>query len=178
MESSQAGGDAVKVTLHIDGKPVTLEDVVRGKGEVSFTLEGKPYVFRGQSLPDGDYVLERQAAPDMWQRLNAASWQGRSGARHVQLQGLEAKITELAASPKAATEAALSPRAPMPGLVWKILVQVGETVEKNQALAVMEAMKLQMTLYAGAAAKVEAILVSEGEMIAEGTELVRLKAIE
>jgi biotin carboxyl carrier protein len=169
----------MNVTLHIDGKPVALENVTRAKGELSFTFAGKPYAFRSQYMSDGSYVLERQAAPGVWQRMNATAWQGKGGVRHVQLEGLEAKISELAsASAQAAGQVELSPRAPMPGLVRQILVKAGERVEKGQPLAVMEAMKLQTTLSAGAAAKVEAILVNEGEMIAEGAELVRLKEIK
>jgi acetyl/propionyl-CoA carboxylase alpha subunit len=179
MESPQTGGDVVKVTLHIDGKPVTLENVTRAKGELSFILAGKPYSFRGQCLSDGSAVLERQAAPGIWQRMDTVSWQGKGGVRHVQLGGLEARISELTnASKHTVAEASLSPRAPMPGMVRQILVKPGERVEKGQALAVMEAMKLQMTLSAGAAAKVEAVLVKEGEMIAEGAELVRLKEVK
>ncbi len=168
----------MNVTLHIDGKPVTLENVSRAKGELSFSFAGKPYAFRSQYLPDGSTVLELQAAPGVWQRLQVNSWQGK-GARHVQLGGVEAKISELANTGRQATgEMELSPRAPMPGLVRQILVKVGERVEKGQALAVMEAMKLQTTLSAGADAKVEAILVKEGEKIAEGAELVRLKELK
>jgi biotin carboxyl carrier protein len=40
----------------------------------------------------------------------------------------------------------------------------------------MEAMKVQTTLSAGQEAIVEAVLVREGEVIAEGCELVRLVA--
>jgi 3-methylcrotonyl-CoA carboxylase alpha subunit len=64
----------------------------------------------------------------------------------------------------------------MPGLVRQIFVKAGDRVTQGQALAVMEAMKLQITLSAGADATVDTIFVREGEMIAEGTELVRLIA--
>lgn len=161
--------------LQINGKPVTPESIIRADGALSFTLNSNPYAFRSQHLPDGSIVLEHEGAPSVWHRLNIASWQGKGGARHVQLQGLEAVVTEMAASSHGAAEAELSPRAPMPGLVCKILVKTGERVEKGQALAVMEAMKLQMTFSAGDDAEVEEVLVQEGEMVTEGTELVRLK---
>lgn len=168
----------MNVTLHIDGKPVTLENVARGSGELSFTLAGKSYVFRSHTLPGGGYLLERHIARDMQQRMRATVWRGK-GVCHVQLDALAAKISEPAAvASQAAERAELSPRAPMPGLVRQILVKAGDCVKQGQALAVIEAMKLQMTLSAGAAAKVEAILVREGEMIPEGAELVRLIAIK
>ena len=71
----------------------------------------------------------------------------------------------------------LNPARADAGTVLRILVKAEERVEKGQPLAVMEAMKLQMTLSGGRHATVEAILVKEGEMVAEGAELVRLKEI-
>jgi biotin carboxyl carrier protein len=43
---------------------------------------------------------------------------------------------------------------------------------------VLEAMKLQLTLSAGGDGTVNEILVREGEMVAEGAELVRITAKE
>ena len=47
--------------------------------------------------------------------------------------------------------------APMPGVVIKILVEVGDAVEKGQSLVVMESMKMQMELRAPVAGVVEKI---------------------
>ncbi len=168
----------MKTTLHISGAPVTLEDVSRKKGELSFSLNGKPYHFRSQRLEDGSFLLECEIASGVWQRMNGSAWQGKN-TRHVQLGCLEAQISELAeGAAHGSGQAELSPRAPMPGLVRQILVKVGEKVERGQPLAVMEAMKLQTTLSAGADATVEAVLVKEGEMITEGTELVKLTPLK
>ncbi len=165
----------MNVTLHIDGKPVTLENVARKAQEISFTLGGKTYAFRGSRLPDGGFMLERETAPGVWKRENASSWQAGKDFRRVQVGGLEAKVAQPAAdAAQHSAEAALSPKAPMPGLVRQILVKAGEKVTSGQALAVMEAMKLQITLSAGGDATVDKILVREGEMIAEGTELFQL----
>jgi 3-methylcrotonyl-CoA carboxylase alpha subunit len=163
-------------TLHIDGKTVTLENMVRKAQEISFTLSGKAYTFRSHRLPDGSFLLERETAPGVWQRMSGATWQS-GKERRVQLSNLEAKVSEPASeSAHAPIQSALSPNAPMPGLIRQILVKAGEQVKQGQPLVVMEAMKLQITLPAGADAKVDAILVREGEMVSEGAELVRLVA--
>lgn len=166
----------MKTTLHIDGKAVALENVVKRAQEVSFTLGKKTYHFRSCRLPDGSYVLEKEMAGGVWQRLKGSSWQGAKNARHVQLGALEARVTE---APKggaqASAETELSPAAPMPSLVRQILVKVGDKVEKGTPLVMMEAMKLQTVLAAGGAGTVEAIRVKEGEMVAEGQELISLK---
>ncbi len=166
----------MKTTLHINGSPVTLENTVRHKNGVSFTLDGKIYNFRSHRLPDGSYLLEQEITHGVWQRVSGTAWQGKN-AKHIQIGNLAAKVSELAAGTSSSGGAAeLSPRAPMPGLVRQILVKKGDSVAAGQPLAIMEAMKLQMTLSAGGDAKVEAILVKEGEMIPEGTELVKLTA--
>lgn len=166
----------MNLTLHIDGNPVTLEKLTRKSQEVSFTLHGKHYAFRSQKLPDGGMLLEREIAPGVWQRLSGDAWAMRD-AKRVRLSAWEAKISEQTkAAGLAQGESPLSPTAPMPGLVRQILVKVGEKVTKGQPLAVMEAMKLQTTLSAGGDGVVEAIGVQEGQMITEGTELVRVKA--
>jgi biotin carboxyl carrier protein len=164
----------MNTTLHINGAPITLEHVTRRKDSVSFNIGDKLYHFRSHRLPDGSYLLEQEVAEGMWQRASGTSWQGKN-AKHIQLGKLAAKVSELAAGASSSGgQAELSPRAPMPGLVRQILVKKGDKVTAGQPLAVMEAMKLQMTLSAGADATVDAILVKEGEMITEGTEMVKL----
>src|ERR1700722_3356564 len=106
MEQPETGRAAMNVTLHIDGKPVTLEDVTRKAQEIAFTFAGKSYAFRSHRLPAGRFLLEREVAGGVWQRMSASVWQGRD-ARRVQLGAFEANVTELAAdaahsSPQAA----------------------------------------------------------------------------
>lgn len=166
----------MNVTLHIDGAAVTLENVSRNAQELTFTIGATTYHFRAHRLPDGSVLLEQETAPGIWQRSVGVAWQS-GKTRRVQIGMLEADIAELAADLAHADAAApLSPPAPMPGLVRQLLVKKGEKVRKGQPLAVMEAMKLQMTLSAGGDATVEAVLVKEGDMIPEGAELMRLKA--
>ena len=65
--------------------------------------------------------------------------------------------------------------APMPGIVKLIRVRPGDSVEKGQALAVMEAMKMELTLSASRAGVVESVLVGEGEQVSAGAVLVMLQ---
>jgi len=54
------------------------------------------------------------------------------------------------------------------GSVWKIEVAVGDTVAEDDALVILEAMKIEIPLLAPQAGVVRQILVAEGEPIAEG----------
>jgi 3-methylcrotonyl-CoA carboxylase alpha subunit len=67
--------------------------------------------------------------------------------------------------------------APMPGSVVSVLVKPGDTVIKGQALIVMEAMKMEHTIVAPFAGKVEAIYFSAKEQVKEGAELVALTVV-
>jgi 3-methylcrotonyl-CoA carboxylase alpha subunit len=66
--------------------------------------------------------------------------------------------------------------APMPGKVVAFLVQAGAAVKAGQALAVMEAMKMEHTIAAPRDGTVAELLFSVGDQVAEGDELLRLQA--
>lgn len=163
--------------VHINGAAVELESLVRAGQDVRFTIAGKDYAFRAAKRPDGTVLLEREVAPGVWTRAVVQVARAGKDATRVQVGALEALVSGTKSITGGSAGAAeLSPRAPMPGLVRQVMVAVGDTVSAGQPLAVMEAMKLQLTLSAGADATVEAVLVKAGDMIAEGTELVKLAA--
>ena len=55
--------------------------------------------------------------------------------------------------------------APLQGRLSKILVEVGQSVKKNQALFVLEAMKMESTVNASEAGKVKRIALAESKMV-------------
>jgi len=68
--------------------------------------------------------------------------------------------------------------APMPGKVIALLAKAGDSVQKGQALAVMEAMKMEHTLHAPHDGVVVEVLYMVGDQVAEGGELLRLKSAD
>ena len=64
--------------------------------------------------------------------------------------------------------------APMPGKLIQLLVKAGDKVAKGQALAVMEAMKMEHTLTAPRDGEVAETLFGVGDQVGEGAELLRL----
>jgi 3-methylcrotonyl-CoA carboxylase alpha subunit len=66
--------------------------------------------------------------------------------------------------------------APMPGKVVSFAVKAGDKVQKGQALAVMEAMKMEHTIAAPADGTVAELLYGPGDQVAEGAELLKLTA--
>ena len=63
----------------------------------------------------------------------------------------------------------------IPGAVSKIHVKVGDTVEVNQPLATIEAMKMETAITARMAGIVESILVTEGSTVKGGQLLITIK---
>lgn len=77
----------------------------------------------------------------------------------------------VAAAPLAGGHSVTSP---MPGLVFKIGVAIGQQVAKDQELLVLEAMKMESPVYAPCAGTVASILVKEGDAVSEGQVLIQL----
>jgi 3-methylcrotonyl-CoA carboxylase alpha subunit len=66
--------------------------------------------------------------------------------------------------------------APLPGRVAVLSVTKGDKVKKGTALIVLEAMKMEHTLVAPRAGKVEEVLCKVGQMVDEGATLVTLSS--
>ena len=83
-------------------------------------------------------------------------------------------IRDLSAA--AAAAAGPSPLvAPMPGLVVRVTVQPGDSVQQGQGLVVMEAMKMENELRAPAAGIVKAVHAVPGNAVEKGALLVELE---
>ena len=65
--------------------------------------------------------------------------------------------------------------ASIPGAVSKIAVKVGDTVEKNQTLLTIEAMKMETAITSRMAGTVATVQVSEGETVKGGQLLITIK---
>ena len=65
--------------------------------------------------------------------------------------------------------------APMPGLIVRVNVGVGDTVKPGQGLVVMEAMKMENELRAGSGGVVKAVRVAPGTAVERGATLVELE---
>ena len=80
-----------------------------------------------------------------------------------------------AAAPKATgTAGSVKIEAPMPGNVLKVNVKVGDTVAEGQAVAVLEAMKMENDIVAPSAGTVASVNVSVGDAIDTGAVIVTL----
>lgn len=65
--------------------------------------------------------------------------------------------------------------APMPGKILKVLCQANAPVKAQQALVVMEAMKMEYTLVSEQDGQVTGVFCKEGDQVDLGQKLVQLK---
>ena len=162
---------------------VTLED---RDAEVEFhaegdrlwvEVEGRRLEADFRRLPDGEVYSLLIGGRSHEVRVSP----GRQGL-HVTLDGATVPVEvrhpleKLLQSAQQAHEAVRGETvaAPMPGLVVAIRVKPGDVVAAGQAVAVVEAMKMQNELTARHGGVVSDVLVAERESVAAGQALVRL----
>ena len=147
--SASIGGESAPASVtDVEGTPVRLVTIGGVQHRVVARREG----------PKGRYVLWM----DGW-RFEVEALDERQRA-----------IRDLgAAAAKASGPAPVV--APMPGLIVRVHVQVGDTVTAGQPVVVMEAMKMENELRATAGGTVKGIAAVPGKAVEKGTVLVELE---
>jgi 3-methylcrotonyl-CoA carboxylase alpha subunit len=124
-----------------------------------------------QFAPQGD-ALDIQFAHH---RHTAHLYQKGASALVFTAQGAtQIIVIDLLAHASASTAQTGRLTAPMPGKVVSFAVKAGDAVKAGQALAVMEAMKMEHTIAAPKDGVVAEILFSPGDQVMDGAELLRL----
>lgn len=87
-----------------------------------------------------------------------------------------APAVETAPAPaaKGAAGAGTPVKAPLPGVVTKVLVSAGQTVKKGDNVLVLEAMKMENNITAECDGSVTGICVAAGDSVMEGTVLLTI----
>ena len=62
--------------------------------------------------------------------------------------------------------------APLAGNIWKLSVELGETVEEDDELLVIEALKMENPIYSPCDGKIAEIKVKQGEQVEEDDVLI------
>ena len=72
--------------------------------------------------------------------------------------------------------ATLDIRTEITGNVWKIVKAVGDGVEEDEAIMILESMKMEIPVTAPEEGTVAEILTEEGATVTEGTVVARIEA--
>lgn len=158
-------GDHVKkgdVLLVIEAMKMA-NDIV---SDVDGTVQ-KIHVAKGQNVNQGDLMVEMVAD------FVAAAAPGLAPKPAPAAPAPVAAPAPAPAAPKAAA-GAKDVTAPLPGTVTQILVKEGQTVSASDTVCMLEAMKMENSISAGAAGTVKAIRVQQGAQVQQGDVLVEL----
>ena len=126
-------------------------------------------VSQGQQLQSGDLLMTLGGVVSAAPAPQAAPVQPAPAPQPepVQAAPVQAAPQAAPAAPAAGTEI----NAPMPGLVLRFNVKVGDAVKKDQVLMVMEAMKMENEIYSPCDGTVQQILVNQGDQLQSGAPL-------
>ncbi len=155
-----AGEPPLAAVARLRGSVLAL--ALDGGGEIAVESAWHP----GLTLFEGRVDGRPLAFPI--ERRNGLRWRLSHAGVAVEVEVLPARAAALLAGlpPRPAGEGALLLRSPMPGMVVELPVAAGDAVEAGQALAVIEAMKMENVLRAERAAKVAEVHVAKGDSVA------------
>ena len=157
------------------GEPLLAHLTYLHDGALQLAFGEVSGVLQFNTLPtDGGARMDLQF---QGQRQTVQTWQlGETVHVFCALGGTQ--ITEIDALAHAGEAAADGGRltAPMPGKVLSFAVKAGDVIKKGQALAVMEAMKMEHTIAAPADGTVAELLYAPGDQVNEGAELLKITA--
>jgi pyruvate carboxylase subunit B len=155
-----------EIEVDVDGERVTVAGATRtatlstvgGTPARQLLVSGRPTVVTLRSTGRGQWTLGLSG--DRW---DAEVLDERT--RHI--RSLTAGAN--------ATRGPATVRAPMPGLVVRVLVEAGQEVPAGAGIVVLEAMKMENELRAPAAGVVKGVRVAAGEPVEKGQVLVELR---
>ncbi|MFV1987413.1 MAG: biotin/lipoyl-containing protein [Gemmatimonadota bacterium] len=172
MVRTSIGYEHMKYYATVGEETIMVERTAEG-----VRLPGRDIEFDATVLAPGDahFVFADRSERVVGVRT-AAGWsiQVRGRAYVVELEGERARaIRQLTGQHADVPSADL--RAPMPGLVVKVLVETGQTVAEGDGLVVVEAMKMQNELRADGARTIANVEVVPGDTVDRDDVLVRFE---
>ena len=164
-----AGRAPLPAVARLRGRVLTM--ALAGGGDVAMESDWRPGLTLFEGRVDGRPVavaIERAGG----------SWRLSHGGVTVSLQVLPARAAALLAGlpPRPADETARLLRSPMPGMVVEVLAAAGDAVEAGQALAVVDAMKMENVLRAERPGRVARIHVARGDSVAADQPLIEFES--
>lgn len=157
----------MKYTALVGSEKITLE-IEESKPTVRARIEDRDYELNIREVEPGVFWFNSDGQSiEVTVVANRDGYEVRVGNRRVDLELLDGR-SALRRSNQPNHDGIAELLAPMPGKVVKILVEEGDSVEANQALLVIEAMKMQNEMRSPKAGTIGALGVREGVIVNAG----------
>ena len=147
-----------ELAVKVDGKPLDLDyEEADNLGQVALLSGGRSW---GVSIEGDEHAVSCTIAGHLYA---------------VEIEDERERAAH--AAEREASKGGGTLKSVMPGIVVKLLVKEGDTVEKGQSLLILEAMKMQNEIAAPCPGVVKALHVREKEAVSSGAKLVTLAPI-
>lgn len=162
----------MKYFVTLAGREIPVE--VDGGRVVLDGREVEAHLVRVPGTPLRHLVVDGASLTVAMERTRPGSWQVAVAGTLVEVEVVDERtrhirsLTGGTAGPKSAPQL----KAPMPGLVVRVLVTPGQAVTPGQGLVVLEAMKMENELRATSATRVQMVAVAPGQAVEKGQVLV------
>ncbi len=154
-----------EIAVDVDGDRVTLEGRT-----IHATLRHRP------GTPLWQLTVDGRASEVVLQPHGRGRWTAGAGGELVEVEVVDERtrhIRSLTGAERPAGGEVI--RAPMPGLVVRIMVEAGDTVPAGAGVLVLEAMKMENELRAPAAGVVRVVRAEPGQAVEKGQPLVEFE---
>lgn len=149
-----------------------------GITESGVSLNGKPVGASLTPVPESPlhHLVTERASRTYAMRRRAEEWVVERAGESWMVQVRDQRSRELDRfrEKRAVRDAPGLVRAPMPGLVLRVEVRVGQPVSAGGGLVVLEAMKMENEIRSPSSGTVRAVLVQPGQAVEKGAPLVEV----
>ena len=168
----------MKYIALVDGREIEIE--INREGHI--LVDGTPLdvdLQRSGAAQTYSLIIDNKSH-EVFVERDAGNYDVMIGGDRFEVAVDDARMAKLKAMGGAAHAEAASSNltAPMPGLVVKILVEVGAEVEANQPLLILEAMKMENELRSPGAGIVKGFGAVAGQTVNQGDTLIQIEAPE
>lgn len=166
----------MKYVVTVEGREIPVE--VDGGRVLVDGREVEAHLSPVAGTPLRHLLLDTNSLTLAMERLGGGRWQIQfHGSRH-ELEVVDERTRHIRSltGDSGAHRGPTHLKAPMPGLVARVLVAPGQVVPAGQGLVVLEAMKMENELRASAPGTVRTIAVAAGQAVEKGQLLVEFDA--
>ena len=157
-------------TYEWNEQTITVKIEKLGDNRYHITVADRGYDVDATELSNGRWLIQN----DDERCVTQVASSGQERFVHVDGKHFSLTVSEGRISRRKQSGSAGDLKAQMPGQVVDVLVNEGDTVERNQTLVILEAMKMEIRVNAPVDGSVKRVMVNQGDVVERGQLLVEM----